>query len=121
MSKLRRKKMSNLFAFFSDAKNYQDRMVDRYQKGNLFISTAAVSDGQKPYETAICHPKYNHNKHVIVESYNTSEEAQVGHNKWLKTMLANNLPNCLADCCNATVSQIIQKLEGDMAFEKGSD
>ena len=86
-----------MFDYFDMAYNYEDRKVANYTSGDvtLFVDTARVTDSSKPYETAISHPKYNHNKWVIVELYDTKEEAQIGHDKWVALMTAEILPEVL--------------------------
>ena len=110
-----------MFNFLQDMGNYESRKVDRWNSKDKtkMVSTAAVSDGRKPYETAVEHPAYNDGKMVIVECYNTKEEAQAGHDKWLNLMLTNKLPSVLEDCANCEISQLIDAIGGDMAFERG--
>ena len=78
--------MNGLFAFVNDIGNYEDRKVARDDFKWGFISTARVSDGRKPFETAIKHPNYNKGSMVIVESYLTKQEALKGHAKWKTAM-----------------------------------
>lgn len=94
--------------------NYEERKVARYEKDGLFISTAMVTDGDDPYETAVAHPQYNDGIMVIVESYPTKAAAKRGHAKWLKRMTAKRLPKQLVDCRNSWAS----KLCGDLVFER---
>lgn len=90
--------MNNLFGFLLDMGNYEDRKVDRFDvSDNFFISTAEVTDSDDPYETAIKHPAYNDGIIIIVETYKTKEEAQEGHNKWVKIMTDMVLPEFLMD------------------------
>lgn len=88
-----------MFNFLKDVGNYEDRKVGRYDDGDISISTCAVSDGSKPFETAISHPDYNNNGWIIVESYDTREEAKNGHQKWIETVKAS-LPDNLSDVGN---------------------
>lgn len=99
---------------FSMAENYGDRKVARYDdaEGSVMVSTAAVSDSSKPYETAIAHPKYNGGQIVIVELYTTKELAQVGHKKWLDMMLATPLPNELVDVSTAEIAKMVDSVAG---------
>ena len=66
--------------------DYEERMVGRFEKAGLLVSTARVSDGQQPYETAVGHPEYNEGKLVIVEAYPDRATALFGHGKWVKMM-----------------------------------
>ncbi len=83
--------------FRSMAFDYEGRKVDRYKVGDLFVSTVRVTDSAKPFETGVVHPAYNNNEPIVVELYNTKEEAQEGHNKWVKIMTARKLPWQLVD------------------------
>jgi hypothetical protein len=87
----------SMFNFFSMASDYDSRKVDRLDASWGFISTAYVNDADKPYETAVCHEEYNDGLHVIVETYDTKSEAQEGHNRWVETMTAAELPTELVD------------------------
>lgn len=91
---------------FLFADDYENRKVDRYEVGDLFIDTASVNDGQKDYETAVEHPDYHDGKMIIVEAYDTKEEAQVGHNKRVKIMTTEPLPDIISDCGNSQIQQL---------------
>lgn len=106
-----------MFGFLDMLDNYEDRKVDLYEDNNLFVSTAYVIDGSQQYETAVVHPNYNNGNMIIVEAYNTKEKAQEGHNKWVKTMTSDSLPEKLYDCCNNELSQLLGKLGGELEFE----
>jgi hypothetical protein len=95
-----------MFEFLGMAGNYEQRKVDRYDGDGLMVSTAAVNDSSKPYETAVKHVDYNDDKHVIVELYDTKEEAQKGHDKWVATMTADALPNKLIDVSTSSVFEL---------------
>lgn len=107
-----------MFDFFLDAGNYEERRVGKYDQDGLFVSTARCSDGMKPYETAVAHAEYNDGDMVIVENYNTCDEAEAGHSKWVETMKANP-PDKLVDCQNAAVSQLLD--EGSLVFPRVID
>ncbi len=113
--------MSNLFGFIQDAGNYKQRTVGRDDYPWGFISTARVSDGAKPFETAIKCDKYvrRHDKRkglmCIVEAYDTREQAEKGHAIWLKAMTSGTPPHTLVDVCNAEVAQLANE------FSDGTD
>lgn len=109
-----------MLEFLQDKETYEDRKVDRWDSGDKtkMVSTAAVSDGRKLFETAVKHPAYDDGKMIIVGCYDTKAEAQVGHDKWLDLMLTNKLPKVLSDCGNAKISQLIDLLDGVMEFER---
>ena len=99
-----------MFDFLLDAGNYADRMVDRNEYDWGFISTARCSDGSQPFETAVQHDKYadedgETDNMIIVESYDNTEEAQAGHDKWVEIM-TNKPPSKLMDCQNAGIGKL---------------
>ncbi len=97
-----------MFKFIDMIGNYESRVVARTDINYGFgISTAEVNDGEKPYETAIAHPEYNSGKLIIVEAYDTRDEAQAGHIKWKNVMTADLLPNELVDCCNSELQRFV--------------
>lgn len=104
-----------MFEFINDMFNYESRKVASWQNetGDQMVSTARVSDGNQPFETAFEHPEYNDGKIVIVEAYDTKEEAEAGHVRWLKVMTEGPLPDSLRECCNAGVAQLLGALSDD--------
>lgn len=107
-----------MFEFLLDMDNYEQRKVARFEKDELMISTARVSDGSRPFETAVAHPAYNSGKIVIVESYMTKEQAQSGHNTWVSAMTAETLPVQLVDCLNARIAQFAKVLGESLTDEQ---
>ncbi len=107
-----------MFDFIWDIGNYSQRVVGRYDSddGDKMVSTARVNDGRKPYETAFQHPEYNDGNMVIVEAYDTKEQAAEGHDKWLKVMTEGPLPDVLVDCQNSEVSSLLNS--ADMRFAR---
>jgi hypothetical protein len=98
--------------------NYENRVVDRYEGNGMVVDTAAVTDGKQPYETGLAHPEYNKGNYVIVEAYDTKEEAKKGHAKWVKKMTAKSLPKSLIDCQNAAISQLCAEMGAKMEFPR---
>ena len=96
-----------MFDFFAMMGNYEDRKVARFEDGTCTVDTAAVTDSAKPYETGICHPAYNEGAWVIVELYDTKEGAVAGHDRWVKTMTAKELPAELTDVSTATTAVLL--------------
>jgi hypothetical protein len=107
-----------MFQFMQMAGNYNTRRVARYEESGIVISTAYVNDGKKDYETAVLHSKYNNGSWIIVGGYATKEEAQTGHDEWVKIMTAKKLPNYLDDCSNAEISQMAEALGCSRRFER---
>ena len=104
-----------MFEFLTMMGTYESRKVARDDYPWGFISTAAVNDGSKPYETAVQHKSYGDGM-VIVENYDTKTAAQDGHAKWVKTMTAKKLPAKLVDCNNAGIAAFGAAL--GMSFDK---
>ena len=107
-----------MFSFLQDMGNYDSRKVDRSEYTWGFISTAEVSDGEMPYETAVRHKDYNGGDMVIVDKYDSSAQARVGHAKWVKTMMAKELPTELVDCNNSMISQLCIKMGGETTYKR---
>ncbi len=112
-----------MFDFFLDANNHEERLVDRYEESNVFVDTCAVSDSTRPYETAVAHPAYNGNKIIIVEEYDTKEDAQKGHDKWVKIITAKKLPRIIEDVSTSGVVEFAKSLGTDVTGprEKAGD
>lgn len=96
-----------MFDFINMIGNHEQRKIDQYNNGKLCIDTCMVTDSDEPYETGIVHPNYNNNEWVIVEMYGTKEEAQKGHNKWIKIMTAKELPSELKDVSTSTIKKMV--------------
>lgn len=86
-----------------------DRKAERYESDSLIIDTCQVSDGERPYETAVSHKEYNGGGWVIVEAYDTEHDALIGHRRWVDKMTSDELPPSLIDCAN--VSQMCDEME----------
>lgn len=98
-----------MFNFLGMMDNYEDRCVGNFRdedKG-LFVSTAEVTDGDHQYETAIEHPRYDNGNMIIVEAYDTREQAEKRHDDWVEMVKADTLPDPLQDCQNSGVSQFL--------------
>jgi len=103
-----------MFNFLNMMDNYEERKVDRTEfDGSTIIDTCLVSDGKKPFETAVSCPKYNNGLWVIVEAYDTKKEAQSGHNKWVGIMSSDIQPEKLTDCNNSTIADMGKNLFGE--------
>lgn len=100
------------------AGTYESRKVGRDDFDWGFVSTAAVNDSSKPYETAVEHRSYNGGEMVIVEIYDTKEAAAKGHAKWVKTMTADTLPKVLRDVSTAGIAELLDAVGGDEWREK---
>ena len=101
-----------MFGFLQDMENYEERKVNKTDYDWGMISTAKVSDGRKPYETAVKHRDYNDEKMVIVDCYDTIEEAEKGHDKWIVTM--ESPPEELKDIANSEIQEFI----GEKVFKR---
>jgi len=103
--------------------NYEKRKVESYGTGSLVVDTCEVHDQPNPYnfETAILHRRYNNGEWIIVELYEIEAKAILGHNKWVKTMVSDNLPGQLTDVSKITVCKLKDISEkGWRVFKKQS-
>jgi len=110
---------NNVFGFLNMANNYEFRKVGRWESddGEYFVSTVMVSDGEFDYETAIKHPDYNNGEIVIVDKYNTKEEALAGHSKWLDHVNIGPMPNKIG-VVNCFLSEIAESLGVTQEFTR---
>jgi len=93
---------------------YKDRKIARWPDkiDEWIVDTCMVTDSDKPFETAIKHAGYNDGEMVIVEEYEDKESAQEGHDKWVKVMSADELPERLVDVSSCVVAQFCDQLGG---------
>jgi len=93
---------------------YEERKVDNFkdEKTGLTVDTCTVPDTDHPFETGIKHPNYNDGNWVIVEEYDSKEEAQKGHDKWVKTMTAETLPSEIKDVSTSSMSKFMALVAG---------
>ncbi len=83
--------------------NLEERTVDRYELGDLIVSTVRVTDSILPWETGVSHPEYNSGKWVIVEKYESKEDAKEGHQRWVQKMTGETLPDELRDVADSEI------------------
>lgn len=109
-----------MFGGMFDFLMMQPEPIDRFELPDVFGNQGLVvdtcggmTDSDHPYETAVAHPSYNRGNWVIVESYDTEEDARNGHNKWVKTMTADSLPAILKDVSTATIAKMCEEVGGD--------
>lgn len=109
--------ITNIFGFLSDAGNHSERLIDSFKgKDDLAVDTCAVSDSAQPYETGIKHQAYNNGDWVIVELYDTKKEAQAGHDKWVKVMTADLLPDRLVDVSSCGITELLDIFDENSNF-----
>lgn len=86
--------------------SYESRKVGRYDgEDGFMVSTAMVTDGDHPYETAVAHPAYNSGKIVIVAAYDSKDDARDGHDEWVERMTADKLPDQLVEVENSEIGK----------------
>ena len=105
-----------MFDFFGigNIGTYNERALDRWPEGeNWVVDTCRVTDSDKPFETAIKHADYNDGKMIIVEEYEDKESAQNGHDKWVKIMSADELPEQLIDVSTCDIAKFCGSMSGD--------
>ena len=101
-----------MFNYLSMAFNYESRSVARFTKNDeLIVDTCMVTDSAQPYETAVAHKAYGNGRWIVVEMYNSKEEALTGHNKWVSKMTAKELPESLYDVSSAYITTLISNDE----------
>ena len=103
-----------MFDFLFDAGNYEARCVGRFDAPWGFVSTASVSDGRLPFETAVRHTAYRETGMVIVAAYASRDAAEKGHATWVAKMTAKTLPESITDVANAGVCELGEVFGADM-------
>ena len=99
--------------------NYEERKVARWpEEEDWTVDTCRVTDSEKPFETAIKHTNYNDGKMIIVEEYEDKESAQEGHDKWVKIMSANELPERLVDVSTCEAVKFCEAIIGGNGFRQ---
>jgi len=94
-----------MFGILGMINNYELRKVANTQVGGASIDTCAVTDSARPYETGIKHSRYNDGWWIIVQLYDSKEEAEVGHKKWVELFSRDELPPRLVDVNESCFSQ----------------
>jgi len=95
-----------MFGFYGMLDNYESRKVANTKVNEGIIDTCAVTDSSKPYETGIQHSQYNSGNWVIVELYDTKEQALTGHNKWVKAFSGKKLPAQITDVNTCDIQKL---------------
>jgi hypothetical protein len=106
---------------FGMLNNYEQRKVARDELEDTIIDTVLVTDSLQPYETAISHAKYNNGDWIVVEMYDTKEEANLGHDRWVKIMTNDNLPDELVDVSSCEIAQLWEGIGGEKPSYKRID
>lgn len=103
-----------MFDFLSMADNYEQRKVARYEKDNLIVDTCSANDSEQPYETGISHKSYNNGEWIVVETYDTQEQAEQGHAQWIAVMTVNDLPEKLVDVSSCWAVNQLRAMSDDV-------
>jgi hypothetical protein len=106
--------LRGIFDFMMDMSDHSKRQVTTFidDERGLRVDTCIVSDGEKPFETAVKHPRYDGGKWIIVEAYDTIGQAELGHKRWVTIMTGDPLPESLTDCANSNVSRVLKEVGG---------
>lgn len=105
-----------MFDFFGMMGSEEIRKVDRYEVEGMTVDTCRVTDGSHLYETDVSHLDYNMGKWIVVEAYDTEDAAQEGHDRWVKIMTTEPLPQSLKECGNSYTEQLLHALAGQGEF-----
>lgn len=91
--------------FLSMTGTHDSRAVDNTEINEATIDTCLVTDSNQPYETGISHKSFDKGNWIIVEQYDTKEEAQKGHDKWVE-LFTKEIPKTLKNVSNCEIIQI---------------
>lgn len=100
-----------MFGFLDMMGSHSQRKIANDEVDGGVVDTCAVTDSAKPFETGIAHPAYNDGEWVIVELYDTREEAEEGHRKWVKVM--EGRPETLIDANQSEMGGFVDALGGN--------
>lgn len=53
-----------------------------------------------------------------MQGYDTKQEAEAGHQKWVDTMTGENLPGELTDCCNSGIQELAAAFGAEVTFKR---
>lgn len=106
----------DIFNMFMMAGNEEERRVKRYESDDVVVSTVLVTDSEFQYETAISHVSYNNGNWVVVENYETEEEAATGHDVWEKKAKDDALPDVLVDVSGCWAGKTLNNLRPEEAL-----
>jgi hypothetical protein len=118
LKSLLRKSLLSLGDVEAIAQSYPQRVIAHYENASdrIAVSTSRVTDGFKPFETAVSHPRYYRGKWMIVEAYDTQESAELGHYRWLAKMTGDDLPEVIPDAVNCVAAQCCVEAEGKLEY-----
>ena len=85
-----------------------------FENEDVVVDTGQVNDGFKPYETYVKHILYKPGGSLIVEAYDTPEEASKGHEKWVNILTSDPLPESLMDCGNDPINRFANTLRSNV-------
>ena len=74
--------------------NYEERLIGNDKVNGFEVDTVRVTDTGYYAETAIRHPELDDGYWIIVQEYETHEQAEKGHERWVD-MLENEKINTI--------------------------
>lgn len=93
--------------------NIEERRVGFYETENFKISTVRVTDADKNYETGIKHEDFNDNRYIIVEEYDTFDQAQDGHNEWVQKLINTKSKDLVLKDISSSVWKKLEELSSE--------
>ena len=90
------------------------KQIARFNRGEILVSTiynGRPAEVGAQYETGVSHPQYRGGAIIIVEEYETEQQAEQGHEGWVAAMTSDTLPPQLEDV--SLLGTLIQFLAGD--------
>jgi hypothetical protein len=103
---MNKKSVDNMFRNLFES--HENRLVENTSINGAEIDTCKVYDSKLLYETGIRHREYNDGHWVIVEAYNTKDDAMKGHQRWVK-LLYKKLPENLVGIDQTEIGEIMKK------------
>lgn len=94
-----------MFDFLNMKNDYKERKVDNFKNDKICIDTCYASD-TGAYETGIESKYYNNGNWVIVQEYESKEEAIKGHQEWIEKMTIDELPAVLMEVSTCKIAKL---------------
>ncbi len=94
--------------------NYESRKIGNHEGDDFVVSTCRVNDSDQPFETAVSCKELNDGKWIIVEMYDYTKQAELGHEKWIEHMQTTPKKDLeLKDVSTSEIKKMLDGLCGD--------
>ena len=110
--------IASFFGYDDMIGNYEQRKVANHKDDNVTVDTVRITDSDHNFETAVLSDEYKSGKWIVLEEYDTIEQAKVGHDKWVKIMTTEPLPETITDVSTSNVVNALREAGGQTEFKR---